>query len=284
MVTEELVMTEEDYDRHKRHQETKHQLSSALDERDGLAVLARGLREALKWAMIHVHYPHYVGPDLSGVSEKKMADKYQQGYEFAKAALTLTPLAAAALTKAEARKEDEYWAEGDRWRQQVTEYIEIGGCPFWSNDEEPHKERCDFTALDARVRRAEQERCCQATCHYCLEHAQGKQVSAAYLSSRDEWAHKIYISGINEPLIRYCRAQAIREATDDDQLLSMLVLREALIALNQAIIEAEYAYVDGNTADEPIPRDMLKPMFQVFHNILQEPLKKISEEFLCPPS
>ena len=49
-------------------------------------------------------------------------------------------------------------------------------------------------------------------------------------------------------------------------------LYDTLITLHHALIEYEYAYIDGNTAKESIPHDMLKPMFDELRDILQEPI------------
>ena len=49
-------------------------------------------------------------------------------------------------------------------------------------------------------------------------------------------------------------------------------------ALHRAIVDAEYAYVEGNTANEPIPRDALRLMFHGFYDLLRVLLARAKGE------
>ena len=53
-------------------------------QRDKLRKRANDLSESLEWALIHVHYPKYVGPDATGERAEELGAQFDQGLEQAK--------------------------------------------------------------------------------------------------------------------------------------------------------------------------------------------------------
>ena len=66
------------------------------------------------------------------------------------------------------------------------------------------------------------------------------------------------------------REERVKQERDD--------LLAAVAALHRAIVDAEYAYVEGNTANEPIPRDALRLMFHGFYDLLRVLLARAKGE------